>query len=328
VLHQPLRPVGREPLLERPQVLGERRRRGREAREHEARGDADRQRPQAVGVLVEAGEAGLLGDGQQASVEAVRPAVVGAAHRLAAVAVAVEDAGGAVTAHVREGAELAVLAADDGDRLAGDRHREVVAGLAQLARVAHQEPVAGEDLAPLGLVQLRAAVCPRRQGARGDLGAHAALPRARGTGPSSCAVAAASAVRIPAGVRSPISVSRPQSSTQAASRRAAPSTSTSARIDPSATPSAISWATWSSHSWCDSATITRASSLWAAYCHISFQTAQFVRIAGSSPAQVRISRSTRSRPFASWARCSSATASARSSACANAPTITWAREGK
>src|SRR6185437_13493684 len=133
------------------------------------------------------------GDRQQTSVEPVRPSVIGAAHRLSAVARAVEDAGGAVTADVREGAQLAVLAADDGDRLAGDRHRDVVAGFPQLADVADEEPVAGEDLAPLGPVELRAAIRPRRQGARGDLGAHAALPRARGTGPSSCAVAAASA---------------------------------------------------------------------------------------------------------------------------------------
>src|SRR6185312_7238364 len=155
---------------------------------------------EAVRVLVEAGESGLLGDRQHAPIEPVRPAVVGAAHRLAAVAGAVEDAGGAVTADVREGAQIAVLAADDGDRLAGDGHRDVVAWLAQLADVPDQEPVAGEDLASLGLVQLRAAIRPRRQRARGDLGAHAALPRARCPGPSSCAVAAASAVRIPAGV--------------------------------------------------------------------------------------------------------------------------------
>ena len=182
VAHEPLGAIGREPLRERAERGLERLGLGREVREHEPGGDADVHGPEAVLVAVEPGEAGLLGHGKEPAVEAVRPAVVRAADRLAAVAGAVEDPGGPVPADVREAAQLAVGSLDNGDRLAGDAHADVVARLLELRDVSDEQPLAAPDRAPLGPVELGRAVDPGRE--RADrLGAHAAFPFASLAGP-------------------------------------------------------------------------------------------------------------------------------------------------
>ena len=91
VPHQPLGPVGREPLCERAQVLAQRlaaRGRGWRRRSPRRRRTASGHRPFAS--LSKPGKPVFSGTREQAPVEAVRPAVVGAAQRLAAVARAVE----------------------------------------------------------------------------------------------------------------------------------------------------------------------------------------------------------------------------------------------
>ena len=78
----------------------------------------DARRHQAERRLVEAGEPAALRHADQATVGAVGPAVVRAAQRLAAVAAALAQPGGAMAADVAERAQLAVLPADHERRLA------------------------------------------------------------------------------------------------------------------------------------------------------------------------------------------------------------------
>ena len=77
-----------------------------------------------------------------------------------------EDLHRAVTAHVRERAQLAVVAAHDRDGLAGDVGRRERPRLAHCALGADEDPRAREDVVELGLVDLAIDVGAGRQGVR------------------------------------------------------------------------------------------------------------------------------------------------------------------
>ena len=116
-------------------------------------------------ALVQAGEARLARHRLQAAVEPVGPAVIEAAHGMAAIAgVALHHRRRPVAADIVEGAQRAVLAAHDEAPLARDVERDVVAGVAQLADMADDLPVREHEIALLQLVELGIPVGPARQG--------------------------------------------------------------------------------------------------------------------------------------------------------------------
>jgi hypothetical protein len=80
-----------------------------------------------------------------------------------ALALAVRDRTGAVAADVRERAQLAVIAADDEERLVGDLRGEVAARLRDLLRAPDELPGLGEDRPLLGLEHRGVEVPARRQ---------------------------------------------------------------------------------------------------------------------------------------------------------------------
>ena len=155
---EPLDAVGREPLGQPGHLLGERLSMDVEVHEDEPaeRLDACREQPQLG--LVEIGDRAPLGHADQLAVEAVGPAVVEAADRLAALARAVQQARAAVAADVAEGPQPAVVGAQHEHRLHAGRARQVVAGVRELGHVGHQLPGAGEDPLLLQLRQLGVAV--------------------------------------------------------------------------------------------------------------------------------------------------------------------------
>ena len=77
------------------------------------------QRHHAHGAAVEELDAFDVGRADQAAIECVRPAVIVAAQNIFAAA-ALRDGAGAVAADVAEGAERALLVANDDDRFADD----------------------------------------------------------------------------------------------------------------------------------------------------------------------------------------------------------------
>ena len=145
--------------------LGERRQVGVERDEDEPCQRLDAERRQAHALAVESGEAPGLGNGRQLAVLAVRPAVVGAAQHLGAAPGAGEDLHRAVTADVRERAQLAVVAAHDRHRLAGDVGGRERAGLGHDALRADEDPRAREDVVELGVEDVLVHV---RAGGKGD----------------------------------------------------------------------------------------------------------------------------------------------------------------
>ena len=110
---------------------------------------------EALGVL-------HLGRGAQAAVEPVRPAVVAALERLA-VALRERDLARAMPADVVEGAQLAVEAVRDDDRLVEDRDRDEVADALELIGPCHELPGAAEDPLLLALEDVGVEVVARRQ---------------------------------------------------------------------------------------------------------------------------------------------------------------------
>ena len=104
----------------------------------------------------------------EAAVVAVAPLVIGAGDELA-VARALQQRVGAVAAHIVEGAQFTVLAADHEDPLVGDLGRQVVALLREVAQVTNVPPGPMEDRPLLGTVDRRVPVPLGRQG-EGALG--------------------------------------------------------------------------------------------------------------------------------------------------------------
>ena len=150
-----LDPVRRE-LLREPAERGRERRGVRvEVDEDEAGEDLDAGRHEAELRLVEAREPAPLGHADQAAVGAVGPAVVRAADRLAAVAAALAQAGRAVAADVAEGAQLALLVADDQRGLGADLRGDEAARLGHVGDVPGELPGAREDRLLLAQRRLR-----------------------------------------------------------------------------------------------------------------------------------------------------------------------------
>src|SRR5262249_54220767 len=87
----------------------------------------------------------------------VRPAMVGTLET-AGVAASLRHLDAAVDAHVVVGRELALAGAGDDDRLAGDAHGHVVAGVRQFLDSADIEPVTHEKLLDIEPVELRRGV--------------------------------------------------------------------------------------------------------------------------------------------------------------------------
>ena len=100
---------------------------------------------EAVVGAIEIADAVELDHAFEGAVDAVGPAVVGAAKLFGAAVGFGDDGGGVVAADVEEGAELVVVAADDDDGFAGDVGGEEVAGFADLVEAADDLPGAGED---------------------------------------------------------------------------------------------------------------------------------------------------------------------------------------
>src|SRR5262249_55966984 len=98
----------------------------------------------------------------QVAVVRVRPGVVRALDRPLRVPVrlGIADARAAVTAHVVEAAQLAVLAADEEDALPHDVDGEEIPRLRRLVGATGVEPLAEEDLLPLELEHVRSVVIP------------------------------------------------------------------------------------------------------------------------------------------------------------------------
>ena len=114
-------------------------------------------------LAIESREAARFRDGGQLAVLTVRPAVIGAAQHLGAAPRAGEDLHGAMTADVRERAQLAVVAAHDRHGLAGDVRGRERAGLRDDALRADEDPGAREDAVELGLEDVALDVRARRQ---------------------------------------------------------------------------------------------------------------------------------------------------------------------
>ena len=116
---------------------------------------------QAVAGLVEVLHALELRRGHQLAVEGIGPAVVAALQRLA-VALARGHVARAVAADVVEGAQRAVGASRDHQRLAQHFAGEEVAHAGHLVDAAHRLPGAGEDLLFLQRQERRLDVPARR----------------------------------------------------------------------------------------------------------------------------------------------------------------------
>jgi|GEM_PF-6916250 len=161
-----LESIAPEPLGEVAELLAEGGRLRIEVEEDEEAPGVDLHGQEAVVRLVETlhpahveNALHVLGDvraleerGAQAlAVEVVGPAVVGALDALAPQAVGPlrEELGGAMAAHVVEGAQLPGLVAADDDGASGHLHHEDLAGLGHLGKAADGHPGPGEDPFPL-----------------------------------------------------------------------------------------------------------------------------------------------------------------------------------
>jgi len=100
---------------------------------------------EAVVSAIEIADAIELDHAFESAVDAVSPAVIGAAKLFGAAVGFGDDSGGVVSADVEEGAELVVVAADDDEGFTGDVGGEEVAGFAELVEAAEGLPGAGED---------------------------------------------------------------------------------------------------------------------------------------------------------------------------------------
>jgi len=104
----------------------------------------------------------------QGSVDAVGPAMIGAAKLFGAAVGFWDDGGGVMAADVVEGAELRVVAADDDDGLAGDVGGKERAVFANLIEAAGDLPAFSEDGREFQFVNARVAI-PGRGDGRGLL---------------------------------------------------------------------------------------------------------------------------------------------------------------
>ena len=139
---------------------------GAAADEDEAVPDLAFHRLQAVVAAVEVAEGLRAGRAAQGAVEVVDPAVERADEGVPALArVAGRDAGAAVAAEVVDGADHAVLAADDEGAVVGDVERDPGPGLGQVGDVADDLPVGGEELGLLEREEGRAVVGPAGEAA-------------------------------------------------------------------------------------------------------------------------------------------------------------------
>ena len=100
-------------------------------------------RLQAELALVEA--VGHLASKQEPAVELVGPLVIGADQLRRRALVGIADAAAAMPAGIVEGVDLALLVADQHDRVVADLDGDVAAGLRQLAIMADEQPVAIPD---------------------------------------------------------------------------------------------------------------------------------------------------------------------------------------
>ena len=176
-------PVALEALGEPPRELGQRLRLGVEVDEHEAGQGLDPRGHQAQLRLVELGVVAMLGHAHQPPVGGVvGPAVVAAADRALALAVAGQQLGASVAADVAVGAKLAVLGADDQHGLIAGAGGDVGVGLGQLADVARVLPAAGEDRVHLAAQRLGAQVVAGLERAPDGRGAGAVLALIGGRG--------------------------------------------------------------------------------------------------------------------------------------------------
>ena len=138
--------MGAQPLVERRRLFGQ-------ADEHEAMPLPNVVRPQRQARLVDIGVVEVRG-GDQASVERVRPCVVGAHQRtLTAVVVLVAQPGAAVAAHVGQCMQRAIEIAREQHALAGKLDHGSIARL-QAITTGREHPASVEDACTLDLVDL------------------------------------------------------------------------------------------------------------------------------------------------------------------------------
>src|SRR5690348_4363838 len=206
------------------------------------------------------------------------------AQHLRAAALAVQDAGRPVPADVRERAQLAVLVAQHGDRLARDRGRPEPPRLRHVADVTGEVPRLQEHLAHLRLVHLGRRVPPRRQCLALRVGhAHTLLLAVVGR-PSSIA----SALLISSAARSwlvmPDRICSPSPSTVAASRIATSLTTIASPIDPSSRACSSRSVICSIHEADERRTLSARRSSKIALRHISTHSTQSSRKTASAPA--------------------------------------------
>jgi len=100
---------------------------------------------EAVVGAIEIADAVELDHAFEGAVDAVGPAVIGAAKLFGAAVGFGDDGCGVVSTDVEEGAESMVIAADDDDGFAGDVGGEEVAFVLELVEAADGLPGAGED---------------------------------------------------------------------------------------------------------------------------------------------------------------------------------------
>ena len=170
---EPLEPVTLHALRQPGDLLRQRGRVKVEVHEDEAGHDLDAGREQPQRGLVETRDRAAFGHADQLAVEAIGPAVVAAADRLAAIARAAQEARAAMAADVAERAQLALVVAQDQNRLHAGLGGDVAARARELADVAGELPGAGEDLALLDLEHRGVAVETGRESAAGMVSATA-----------------------------------------------------------------------------------------------------------------------------------------------------------
>jgi hypothetical protein len=88
---------------------------------------------------------GKLGDAFQGAIEAITPAVIGAAENRRVAAGLGHDGGGVVAANVEEGSQLILLAPDHDDGFTRHVRRQIVAGLADLTCTPNHLPGAAKN---------------------------------------------------------------------------------------------------------------------------------------------------------------------------------------
>lgn len=119
---------------------------------------------EAVIGAAEIADAFELHHALEGAIVAVGPAVVRAAELFRAAFLLGDDGGGVMAADVVEGAELAVIAADDEQRFVVDVDGEVLTGIFQLIVAANDLPVGGEDGVAFELADTRVEIPGRGDG--------------------------------------------------------------------------------------------------------------------------------------------------------------------